>query len=825
MPRAAADKLKTYRDKRRFDETSEPRGAKKAAKPGHAYLIQKHAARRLHYDFRLELDGVLLSWAVTRGPSYDTADKRLAVRTENHPLEYGKFEGTIPQGNYGGGTVMLWDTGSWEPVGDPHEGLEAGKLVFLLHGQRLVGRWGLIRMKPRPKEKTENWLLIKEKDEYANTHADLLEDATTSVVSGRDLDGIAEGNSAEWDSGAKNLPAFRPPMLATLVDAPPTGPDWRFEVKFDGYRAQIAADGRNVRIYTRSGLDWTAKFPAVAKAAAALDLQGALIDGEIVVLDDRGRSDFPALVAALEAGNGRLSFFAFDLLDSAGKDFAGKKLAERRAALKKLLGKPAKNAVIQYSEDFGGAGAQDGETLLRTACELGLEGIIAKRTDTAYRAGRGHNWLKIKCRHEQEFLVLGFAPSDKARPFSSLLMGVQEDGATRYAGRVGTGYDEAAMARLAALRDKHKIAKPAADNIPKAMQKGVTWVKPVLVAEVAFAGWTGDKQIRHGSFLGLRADKKPEDVIRETPVKAARVMAEAGKIDGVAISHGEKIVYPGADVSKAEIADYLHAVAPLMLPFTVGRFMTLVRAPGGPGAKTFYQRHPGAGFGEAWRHRAFEKSDGGSEEYIYFEQPEALVAAVQMNTLEFHIWGSRVEDIDRPDRIVFDLDPDPGVDFAAVKAAAFRLRDVLAALDLDSLPLLSGGKGVHVVVPVKPGQPWPVVKEFSAKLSQRLVEDAPDKFVATMSKAKRVGKIFIDHFRNERGATAIAPFSPRARDGAPVAWPVDWEGLGLVQAANEVSIRDAAARVAAGETPWSGYGKIKQSLKAAALRALGGSGG
>jgi len=818
VAKPAADPLETYRAKRRFGETREPRGGP-AGEAGHRYLIQKHAARRLHYDFRLELDGVLLSWAVTRGPSYRTGDRRLAVRTENHPLEYGGFEGTIPKGNYGGGAVMLWDTGTWEPVGDPRAGLERGKLVFLLHGERLVGRWGLIRMKPRPKEKNENWLLIKETDEYADTNPDLLETATTSVVSGRDLDEIAASNDPEWQSRRGNLPGFRLPMLATLVDTPPAGPDWRFEIKFDGYRAQIAANGGEVRIYTRSGLDWTDRFAAVAKAAAALELNGALIDGEIVVLDQAGRSDFPALVAALEAGRGRFSFFAFDLLAAGGRDYADETLQARQAALRTLLGKPGKAAVIQISESFDGDG-DAGAKLLKTACGHGLEGIIAKRAGAKYRGGRSTAWLKIKCRHEQEFLVLGFAPSETARPFASLLMGVREGERIRYAGRVGTGFDARTMAQLARLRDEHKAAKPAA-GIPKAAQKGVIWVKPVLVANVAFAGWTGDEQIRQGSFLGLRADKRPDEVVREAPAKVKTLGKRSTAIDGVAISHGDKVVYEEGEISKAEIADYLHAAAPLMLPFVRGRFMTLVRAPGGPGAKIFYQRHPGAGFGDAWLHRVFKKGDGESEDYIYCEKPAALVAAVQMNALEFHIWGSTVRNIERPDRIVFDLDPDPGVDFAGVKAAALRLRDVLAALDLDSLPLLSGGKGVHVVVPISPKHPWPVVKDFSAKLSRRLVEDAPEKFVATMSKAKRAGKIFIDHFRNERGATAIAPFSPRARPGGPVAWPLDWDGLGKVKAANEVTIRDAAGRLAAGERPWAGYGKMRQSLKVAALRALG----
>jgi bifunctional non-homologous end joining protein LigD len=819
-PAAKADALETYRAKRRFDETSEPAGARPGRKAGHSYLIQKHDSRRLHYDFRLELDGVLLSWAVTRGPSYNTKDRRLAVRTEDHPLEYGGFEGTIPQGNYGGGTVMLWDTGSWEPLGDPRDGLEKGKLVFLLHGERLRGRWGLIRMQPRPKEKHENWLLIKENDDYANTNPDLLEQATTSVVSHRDLAGIAGGDSPEWHSRSGKLPGYRPPQLATLVDAPPEDEDWRFEIKYDGYRAQIAANGQDVKIYTRSGLDWTEKFPAVAQAVAKLNLPGALLDSEITVLDETGRSDFGALVQALETGKGALTCFVFDLLENAGEDLTKQPLQVRQAALDKLLGKPKRNAVIQRSEQFHAAG-KSAAALLKTACERGLEGLIAKRVSAPYHAGRQDSWLKIKCRHEQEFLIIGFAASEKNRPFSSLLMGVQETSGIRYAGRVGTGFDDRTLVQLATLRDQHKTSKPAAPNIPPAMQRNVTWVKPVLVAQIAFAGWTPDNNIRHGAYLGLRNDKPPKDIIKETPKQVKTVsQPDKAEIDGTTISHAGKIVYEDAGISKADIAAYLHAAAKLMLPFTAGRFIILLRAPSGPDHKTFYQRHPAAGFGDAWLHASFNKSDGGTEDYIYFDKPEALVAAVQMNTLEFHIWGSKLAAIDQPDRIVFDLDPDPGVDFAAVKSAAFRLRDVLEALDLQSLPLLSGGKGIHVVVPIKPSYEWPVIKAFAHNLSHRMVADAEQKFIATMSKAKRANKIFIDHFRNERGATAIAPFSPRARPGAPVAWPLDWAGLTSIRAANEFTLPDAAGRLAAGETPWADYRKIRQSLKASALRAL-----
>ncbi len=808
LAKAAAkvdEALTRYREKRHFDITSEPRGGPEPAKPGALYLIQKHDATRLHYDFRLELDGVLLSWAVTRGPSYQTTDKRLAVRTEDHPLEYGKFEGTIPKGNYGGGTVMLWDTGTWEPVGDARKALAKGKLAFMLHGERLRGRWALVRMRPREKEKNENWLLIKENDEFANTRADLLESEITSVISGREMEDIAQTDDV-WDSKARsaNLPEFAEPMLATLVDEPPAGDKWLYEIKYDGYRALIASDGDAVKIYTRSGLDWTKKFTGIAKAIAALKLKATLLDSEIVVIDKSGRTDFGALVAALEDGKTPLSCFVFDILAHDGKDMAKEPLAKRKGILKKLLGSPTKNAPVQYSEDFSG----DAAALLQTACAHGLEGIMAKRVDRPYRAGRVGDWLKIKCGHAQEFVIIGFSESDKRRAFASLLMAVREGGELRYAGRVGSGFSDTSLEKLGRWRDAHAIQKPPCD-VPAPMRRGVTWVQPELVAQIEFAGWTPDKIIRHGRFLGLREDKPATEVKREMPKPS--------------VTHPEKLIYPDAGVTKADVAAYIQAAAPLMLPYMKDRFISLVRCPDGAEEKCFFQRHPAAGFGAAWLTQEFLNKDGKTESYIYFKKPEALLAAVQMGVLEFHIWGSRRDAAEKPDRIVFDLDPDPSVDFTTVKEAALRLREVLGALGLESLPLLSGGKGVHVVVPVQPQHEWPAVKQFSANLAARVAADAPQKFTATMSKAKRTGKIFIDHFRNEVGSTAVAPYSPRARPGAAVAWPLSWAALKNIGAAHEITINHAMKAIATGENGWADYGKIRQKLTGAAIKAVGGA--
>jgi bifunctional non-homologous end joining protein LigD len=807
-----ADALEKYRSKRRFGETKEPAGGAEKGGVG-LYIIQKHDATRLHYDFRLELDGVLLSWAVTRGPSYDVKDKRLAVRTEDHPLEYGSFEGTIPKGNYGGGTVMLWDKGTWAPQEDPREGLKKGKLAIVLAGERLKGKWALVRMKPRPKERQENWLLIKEHDAFENTHEKLLAEALTSVVSGRTMEQISEGPEV-WtgtSEDAGGVPAFCEPMLATLVDTAPEGKDWLYEIKYDGYRALIAADRANVRVFTRSGLDWTGKFPQVVAAVAAKTFRGVLLDAEICVLDAEGRSDFGALVTALETGRGYMTALVFDLLVEDGRDLRGETLLARKAKLRKLLGKAKKNAALVYSEAFETAAKDTGAKLLAAACARGLEGIIAKKIDAPYRAGRGGAWVKVKCGKDQEFVIVGFAASDKARAFSSILVAAREDGVLRYAGRVGSGFSEKTLARLAALRDGLAVKK-AAVAVPAAVAKGVMWVKPALVAQIEFAGWTRDRLVRHGRFKGLREDKRAEAVEVEKPVKAALKSR---------LTHGEKVMFEQAHLSKQDLADYVAAAAPAMLPYVKNRYLSLVRAPSGVEDKHFFQRHPAAGFGEFWLERAVKKPKGGSETYIYIEKAKALAASVQMSVIEFHIWGSQVDDVMRPDRIVFDLDPDEAVGFAKVKAASVRVRDVLEALGLQSFALLSGGKGLHVVAPISPEHEWPVVKAFAAQVAARMVEDAPQDFVATMTKAKRKGKIFIDHFRNDFGATAIAPYSPRARESGAVAWPVAWAALDGFGAADEMTMTKAKAALARGEHGWVGYGEVKQRLGKAALRAVG----
>ena len=840
------DSLETYRRKRRFDETPEPPG-RQAKRQGRLYVIQKHAARRLHYDFRLELDGVLKSWAVTRGPSLDPAQKRLAVRTEDHPVDYGAFEGTIPEGHYGAGTVMLWDRGGWKPVGDPHEGLRRGKLEFHLSGERLTGRWALVRFKGKQRGDRENWLLIKERDDTAKRRGDVLETHRTSVASGRDLTEIAAGGTSKKKSrstgrktaatrhatarakaparrGAKGrgrrMPAFVAPELATLVDAPPDGEGWIFEMKFDGYRILLAAAGETVRLHTRNGHDWTARFPVIAKAAAGLGLDGALIDGEAVVLDGKGRSDFGALQRALKGEGGATSFFAFDLLAAGGKDLRKLPLVQRKARLKRLLGRHGRAGPIFFTDHV----EENGAAMLRTLCARGFEGIIAKRAAAPYRSRRSRDWLKIKCGQQQEFVIVGWSASSRGRPFSSLLLGLREGRRLHYAGRVGSGFGRTELGdladRLVRLRRK---TPPVEGTIPPAIRRGANWVEPRLVAEIAFAEFTRDGLVRQGRFLGLRQDKPAGAVVREkaVPVQETTMKddAKTGSIAGVRLSHPDKVLFSEQGLTKRDLATYLERVAPVMLPQVADRLVSLVRCPEGRSKQCFFQRHAGAGLTDMFRRLEVEQKRGTREDYLYLSEVKELVSAAQIGVLEIHIWGSRIDDIERPDRLVFDLDPGDGVAFAAVKQAAADMRDTLDALGLASVPLLTGGKGIHVVAPIARRHPWPVIKAACRAIAERLAEAAPDRFVATMAKSKRHGRIFIDYLRNERGSTAIAPFSPRARPGAPVSWPLSWRDLAGAGAANLVTVGDilSGARKPA---PWARY-PSRQHLKADALRALG----
>jgi len=892
---ALRDHLQRYREKRDFTKTAEPSGAHIARKRGNklGYLIQKHAARREHYDFRLEHDGVLLSWACPKGPSYDPHDKRLAVHVEDHPLDYGTFEGTIPKGQYGGGTVMLWDRGSWEPHGDVDEGLEKGKLAFDLHGERLTGKWALVRMHSRGRQDRgkENWLLIKERDdEVVEGGKPITETATTSVKTGRTMDEIARGSDvwrsnrsdkkksasasgaakkksedettftptlprkrgreprerdratrgpragsaqregAKTKSGPAKVPAFVSPQLATLVDAAPDGNGWLHEIKYDGYRALASIGGGNVLIRTRKGLDWTDRFHQLVEPLAALPCDSALLDGEIAVADGDGHTNFGKLQDALSSGRGGFGYYLFDLLSLDGEDLRKRPLIERKEKLRGLLERQPENSPLIYSDHVMG----EGDKVFYHACDLKLEGIISKRAGDPYVSGRTTSWLKVKCGMEQEFVVIGWRGSDKkSRPFSSILLGVREDGDLRYCGRVGSGYSGERLDDLAARFKAHARKTPPVPNVPRAIARDAHFLEPVLVAEIAFRGWTRDGMVRQGSFKGLRVDKPASEITRERPMKTAEVKQSAKKssgrpagaarprapkaaeheedeIEGVHITHPDRVLFADHDVTKRELIDYYISVADRMLPHIVGRPLALVRCPQGSEKQCFYQKHANPGWPDQL-HKIRIQEKSGADDYLYVEDIAGVIAAVQMGVLELHLWGSRADAVEQPDRMVFDFDPDEGLDFALVKQSAKDMRARLKDLGLESFPMVTGGKGIHVVVPLRRGHSWDEHRDFAEALARVMAEEEPERFVANMSKAKRKGKIFVDYLRNTRGATAIAPFSTRARKGAHVAWPVSWEGLGRLKDAHPASVWDAVKKLPKAD-PWKDYFKVKQAL-------------
>ncbi len=831
--------LEAYRAKRDFGRTREPIGGARTpaqAPEGGLYVIQKHRARRLHFDFRLELDGVLKSWAVTRGPSLDPAEKRLAVRTEDHPLEYGSFEGTIPKGEYGGGEVMLWDRGTWTPKGDPHEGLEKGQLKFELHGERLKGGFSLVRLRNREKEKRENWLLVKERDERADRSSDPIQKWTKSVVTGRTFEEITAGDnvwsSKKGRSGALPetvrpkqrrpaqtlpMPRFRPPQLAVLSTTPPSGPEWLHEIKFDGYRVLAAMAGGSAKLYTRSGLDWTEKFHGVAEAVAQLPARSALLDGEVVVPDENGRTDFGRLQRALDGGGETLRYYAFDLLELDGEDIAGLPLIERKQGLAALLSDVPD--VILYSDHIIG----DGREILEQTCRMRLEGIVSKRADKPYVSRRTPGWVKSKCSGRDEFVIGGWRCSTKKeRQFSSLLLGEFEDGKLEYRGRVGTGFDEARLAEIARkLRPLARKTSPFADA-PQEVARDAKWVEPRLVAEIAYAERTADGYLRHPSFIGLREDKPASQVKAPEAMKndaAPKREDAAAPSPANRLTHPEKVLFPAAGVTKGELAAYWRRVAPLALLHIRGRPLSLVRCPEGSSHGCFFQRHHTRGMPPALLPAPLRDSEGQMEEFLKIEDVAGLEAAVQVGALELHIWGSQASAVETPDRLVFDLDPDLSVPFAEVKRAACDFRVLLEAAGLETFPLLTGGKGVHVVAPLVPRLSWSELKSFAKGVAMRLAKDDPERFTAKMTKALRKGKVYIDYLRNERGASAIAPYSPRARDTPSVATPLSWTELSRVKRGDAYAMDSISRRLGSlrGD-PWAGYSDLRQEISPAALR-------
>jgi bifunctional non-homologous end joining protein LigD len=858
--------LKTYRAKRRFGVTTEPKG-EMARRRGNAFVIQKHAARRLHYDLRLELDGVMKSWAVTRGPSLVPGEKRLAVQVEDHPIAYNKFEGTIPQGEYGGGTVMIWDRGHWQPENDPHKGLAKGHLAFTLEGEKLSGGWHLVRMHRRAGEKRDNWLLIKQHDETERSgrDMDILEEKPLSAVTGRTMDEIAKGPKKEWRSnrskadqpkirpsktakkapkrahsaaimlmhrtknlsaegdpfagvGHATLPAFVAPCLATLSSKAPDSGKWVHEIKFDGYRIQARLDRGKVKLLTRKGLNWTSKFPTVAAAIAKLPAKSALIDGEVVVEGDDGLSSFSLLQQDLKASrHDRTVLYGFDLMHLDGADLKSLPLVSRKDALAKLFKREPARGVLRLSESLTEAGS----TLLRHACKMGLEGIVSKVADAPYRSGRGQDWIKTKCSDRQELVVAGVVPSTvDARAVGALVLGFYERDKLHYAGRTGTGFTHEIARSLFRKLKALETAKAPFETIP-AEERGARkpiWVEPSMVVEVDFHGWTHGERVRQASFQGVREDKAAKDVVREKTIavasrresikRSAPIKKNSASVAGVTLTHPDRIYWDDAGVTKRELADFYVQVWKWMRPHLVGRPIALLRCPEGASGQCFFQKHARAGIPTEHLHLVPEKGD----KIISIDDLDGLIALVQGGVLEIHTRGTTIGDRESADRLVFDLDPGPGTGWKNVMAAARDVRDRLSALKLKSFLKTSGGKGLHVVLPIK-STPWEEAKAFTKAIAEAMEADEPERYVSTATKAKRNKRIFVDYLRNSREATAVAPYSTRARPGAPVAVPIDWPELGSLKAANQYTVRNLIQRLSRQrKDPWAEIGRVKQSL-------------
>lgn len=862
-----AGKLQAYRAKRDFRKTKEPSDAIAVAPSNRLrFVIQKHEATRLHYDLRLELDGVFKSWAVTRGPSLDPADKRLAVEVEDHPLAYGDFEGTIPKGQYGGGTVQIWDRGYWEPEGklSPQRQLEKGDLKFTLDGKRLQGSFVLVRMKhDRDGGKRTNWLLIKHRDDHAvDSDDDVVLKADASVASGRTMKAIAAGRGrlpkpfllaeqavdadAVWDSkeglaaqaraekpapkqttgraskagpaAAAGLPAFVPPQLCRSVERPPAGSGWLHEIKFDGYRIQTRVAGGRVTLKTRKGLDWTRRFGAIAKAFKSLP--DCIIDGEVVALDDHGAPDFAALQAALsEEKTENLVFFAFDLLFLEHEDWREQPLLARKQRLETLLRDDTDGVTLRYVEHF----ETGGDAVLKSACRLSLEGIVSKRGDAPYVSGRSDSWTKAKCRAGHEVVIGGWATT--AGKFRSLLVGVHRGPHFIYIGRVGTGYGAAKVEKLLPrLKEREAKTSPFTGKGAPRRASGVHWVEPALVAEIEFAGWTGDGMVRQAAFKGLREDKPAAEVETDLPAPPEKTEppkpapGRGGRIDilGVPLSKPDKPLWPDAEdgkpVTKLDLAHYFEAVGPWLLPHIRGRPCSLLRAPDGIEGEVFFQRHAGLGTSSLFE---LVKISGDRKSYLRIDRLEALIATAQIGGVELHPWNCRPGEPEIPGRLVFDLDPGPDVTFDAVISAARIMKERLGALGLVSFCKTTGGKGLHVVTPLaKPGRggpDWPAAKDFARRVCADIAADEPARYVVNIAKRLRQGRIFLDYLRNDRMATAVAPLSPRARPGAHVSMPLIWSHVKAGLDPARYTIR-AVPKLLAASKAWADYHEAERPL-------------
>jgi bifunctional non-homologous end joining protein LigD len=856
--------LQEYRRKRHFKVTSEPAGKKVKARTAKrlSYVIQKHDATRLHYDFRLELDGVLKSWAVPKGPALDPHEKRLAVEVEDHPLEYAKFEGHIPEGEYGAGEVIVWDKGTWEPLDDPHDGLKKGNLKFTLDGEKLSGAWALVRIKghrPGDRSSKNNWLLIKKQDDAAKplSKYDITESQPQSIKSGkvigqpapkkRSVKKTTKGARAKRSSRKKRevkssaakkakLPSSIDVQLATLTDKPPAGEGWVHEVKFDGYRMLCYIDDGKIKLVTRNQQDWTHRYPAVVAAAQALDVQQAVLDGEVVAMLPSGVTSFQALQnAAKGAGDAKLAYYAFDLLYLDGYDLRRMPLVERKELLEKLIAEASEPALL-YSEHFD----TDAATFLRECCKMGLEGIIAKRASRPYLAGRSEDWLKIKCLGREELVIGGYTLSTAMqRGIGALLVGYFDADGFHYAGRVGTGFSHALLVEMRERLSKIEQKECPFESVPaKERGKLVRWVEPQLVAEIEFTGWTDAGVLRHPSFQGLREDKPAKAVTRPASLKleegqreesnmakkktAKKSSKRAAKEKAttelpanlqVRLTSPDRVLYPETGLTKLGLATYYAQVGEWMLPYVLDRPLSLVRCPDGMASKCFYQKHAGVGTPEPLGRVKIKEKDK-SEEYVYIKDLEGLVSLAQMSILEIHPWGSRRDELEKPDYLIFDLDPDPSVSWQRVIEGARAVRKLLEGMDITSFVKTTGGKGLHVVMPLSPRRyEWDRCKAFAREVAEKLVSDSPALYTANMSKAARKGKIFVDYLRNDRGATAVAPFSTRAKPGATVSVPIAWNELDSSLSSDHFNTSNVVRRLQSlKKDPWKGFFDVKQGL-------------
>ncbi|CAB3845411.1 Multifunctional non-homologous end joining protein LigD [Achromobacter insuavis] len=842
-----ADTLAKYRAKRDFKVTSEPAEGGQANDAARAFVIQKHWASHLHYDFRLELDGAMKSWAVPKGPSFDPSVKRMAVQVEDHPIAYNRFEGEIPKGQYGAGKVIIWDRGTWTPVGDPADGYRRGHLKFDLHGVKLRGRWALIRMKGRGSEKQPPWLLVKDRDAAARAESefsvvDEQPDSVASTPTARARRAPAAAPAALPDPAASPSPEAREPrlpgvaaalpdrlkpQLATLVEGVPrqADPDWLYEMKFDGYRLLARLDHGEVRLYTRNGHDWAPKLPHLVAALRRMPLETAWLDGEIVMLADHGAPSFQALQNAFDGERtGAILFYAFDLPYVTGRDLRGEPLRVRRAVLARVMD-AAGGDPLRFSDAFDAAPAD----LVASACRMGLEGIIAKRLSSPYVSRRSDNWIKLKCARRQEFVVVGYTDPQGARVGLGALLLAYHDEAGRlvYAGKVGTGFDDAGLAalreRLQALETRQASVKAGGGG------RGTHWVRPELVAEVSFGEWTESGHVRHPVFRGLRTDKPARAITREVamtagktpgkatakaaakpPRQAAKTATAAGKL-----THPERVIDPSTGLTKLDLARYYGLVAPMLLRHLKDRPVSFLRAPAGIEGEFFFQKHleapmPGV-------KPLPQALDPDHPPLMEVPTPQAIMSAAQMNVVEFHTWNAVKRAIGKPDRMVFDLDPGEGVTWDAVRRSAQLLRVLLTEIGLAGWLKTSGGKGLHVVVPLRRQHDWDTVKAFSQAIVQHLARTLPQVFVAKSGPKNRVGRIFADYLRNGFGATTVAAWSARARPGMGVSVPLAWEELDAVRASNQWTIANIHERLDVGDTPWDDY--APQAI-AGAMRAM-----